>query len=360
MLTNLSHVIYVTLAPILSTVFVALNVVTIYIFRKKFKIVTISTILIINICVCDIFVCLVSNTFYMYNLMHPVFAWRSGSLCCKLFKFLTMLNNVAQIYFLCFLTADRLRRLLNSTGRQWRKKHGLVFTAVGWIAACILTTPRVFLFEEKLIRKVSSETNQSIVVNVNCKPVGLDDTGYITSTILLFTFGYLIPACYIVYSAVRTHLFMRKRRNTIHISSTRNFVTRMKSQLSLSFNLTATFFIVIWTPFFLLSVMDLTLNLLQRKDLVHVNVTLRCTILILGSAKPFIYIASLEKFRACFSLEGGADAPKTTSSIQDVSAHNSSTATNTDKNTTKNKTGQTLLERQNVCEIEDIETNTYI
>lgn len=75
---------------------------------------------------------------------------------------------------------------------------------------------------------------------------------------------------------------------------------RLNHALSLTFNLTAGLFLAIWSPFFILSVTDLVENMLKKKGLTGANFTLRCTLLILGSAKPIIYIICLEKFRRAF------------------------------------------------------------
>ncbi|KAL4234243.1 hypothetical protein ACF0H5_005893 [Mactra antiquata] len=74
----------------------------------------------------------------------------------------------------------------------------------------------------------------------------------------------------------------------------------MNSRLALTFNLTGAMFMAIWTPFFVLTLLDLKNGLLDNKNMVHENFSLRCTLLILGSAKPLIYLVCLDKFRNNF------------------------------------------------------------
>ena len=71
----------------------------------------------------------------------------------------------------------------------------------------------------------------------------------------------------------------------------------MNHALSMTFNLTAGFFLAVWSPFFILSVLDLTDNILGRKDLKSLNFTLRCTLVVIGGLKPILYMICLEKFR---------------------------------------------------------------
>lgn len=323
MLRNHSHLAYIVLSPVLSTSLAIINIVTIYIFCRKFRLSTLSLTVMVNICACDIFVCLISNTLYLANLLHPDNAWWMGSVTCKLFKFLTMVTNVAQIYFLCVLNADRVRRLMVHTSKQWKKRHGIVFVSVGWIVAIAICLPRIILFDIKAIKTGTPLRNGTESVSYACKPIGLDKKGYVVVTVSTFVFAYAMPACYILYTLARSQIYMWQRRRQIHMSTMSNIVTKMNNKLALTFNLTGALFMVIWTPFFILSLVELNNNLLDGN--VHIYFTLRCTLLILGSAKPIIYIICLDKFRHSFSFrsqssEGYSDASYPTGKLGGVAA----------------------------------------
>ena len=77
----------------------------------------------------------------------------------------------------------------------------------------------------------------------------------------------------------------------------------MNHALSMTFNLTAGFFLAVWSPFFILSVLDLTDNILGRKDLKSLNFTLRCTLVVIGGLKPILYMICLEKFRNAINFK---------------------------------------------------------
>ncbi|XP_052817950.1 uncharacterized protein LOC128243969 [Mya arenaria] len=116
-------------------------------------------------------------------------------------------------------------------------------------------------------------------------------------TIMTFILAYVLPACFIVYTLLHSQLFMWNRRLKIHMICTKNAVTKMSHQLALTFNLTAALFMLIWTPFFILSIVDIQTGLINSNHHVNMNFTLRCTLLIFGSAKPLIYIICIAKFR---------------------------------------------------------------
>ena len=91
----------------------------------------------------------------------------------------------------------------------------------------------------------------------------------------------------------------------------------MNHALSLTFNLTAALFLLVWSPFFILSIVDLGQNHWRQPGLKGVNFSLRCTLLLIGSAKPVIYVICLEKFRnalKCAALFGGEKDKKGISS----------------------------------------------
>lgn len=305
-----AHLAYIVLSPILSTVLALINVMTIYVFCRKFRLATMSLFIIVNICACDIFVCLISNTFYVANILHPTYAWTTGSLCCKLFKFLTMVTNVAQIYLLCFLNADRLRRLIDTSDSQWRKRHGRCFVVISWMFAAALCLPRLWLFDVKEVKRFSTEINATEIVNYNCKPVGLTRSANTAITISTFVLAYALPACFIIYTLVHSQVFMWARRRRIHLSTTKNAVLKMSSKLALTFNLTAALFMLVWTPFFVLSLVDLKYRASNSAPYINANFSLRCTLLILGSAKPLIYFACLDKFRSSFRCGFANEKPE--------------------------------------------------
>ena len=106
-------------------------------------------------------------------------------------------------------------------------------------------------------------------------------------------------------------------------------VIKMNHDLSLTFNLTAAMFLVVWSPFFILSMVDLVSDMVNRKHNRSVNFGLRCTLLIIGSAKPVIYIICLRRFRdawRCLGLSGDAAEAGTSSAVdQDTMTENKNT-----------------------------------
>lgn len=292
-----AHLIYVIISPLCSSLLVCLNIVTVFVFVKRFRLATLTLIIVVNICICDIFVSLISNTFYVANLWHPQFSWTTGSVCCKLFKFFTMVANISQIYLLCFLNADRLRRLVSATMKQWCKRHGVLFSVISWSLAVLLCIPRLFQFDESLVTTVDQRNNVSVIVNYNCKAVGVSPRVNEVITLATFVLAYALPASFILYTLFHAQYFMFRRRSIIHIACTKNAVTRMNNKLALTFNLTGALFMVVWTPFFILSLVDLRTGLVYTKAYTDMNFSMRCTLLLLGSAKPMIYVICLDKFR---------------------------------------------------------------
>ena len=300
MRNNPAHLAFIVVSPILSAIFALINTLTIYVFFRKFLVTTMSLLTIVNICACDIFVCLICNTFYVANISHPSYSWTTGYTSCKMFKFFTMVTNVAQIYLLCFLNADRLRRLTKSTESQWQKKHGQICITIAWMAAIALCVPRLLLFDVKEIKQFSPKFNTNIIIDYNCKPVGLSQSANTINSIGTFIFAYVIPASFILYTITNAQLFMWKRRKRIHLSNNENAVLKMSSKLAITFNPTATLFMCVWTPFFVISLVDLRFGPTQSALYSNTNFSLRCTFLILGSGKPLIYFACLDKFRNSF------------------------------------------------------------
>lgn len=332
MLSNPSHLVYIALSSVFSVTFAVINMFTIYIFCCKFRLSTLTLTVMVNICASDIFVCLFSNTFYVVNLSHPVYNWSTGAVGCKLFKFLTMLANVSQVYCLCILNADRLRRLIYSTGRQWKRRQGIVYVSVGWIAATIVCLPRLAIFGEIIVKKVSALDNSTVHDVYLCKPISSYGRINCIVTIATFLVAYVLPVCHILYTLSRSQFYMWQRRRRIHLATVSNIVTRMNNKLALTFNTTGALFLVIWTPFFILSLLDVT-NLLNKNEH-HLNFSLRCTLLILGSAKPVIYLIFLDKFRNSFSFRCKRSRQLETNSVVSTADTEKSTKVRTSTNVT--------------------------
>ena len=290
---NVSHFVYVICSPVLSTAFVVLNILTIIIFVRKFRIASLSLVILTNICLCDVAVCLLSNNFYVINLVHPSYAWATGSYACKLFKTLTMMCNLCQIFSFVILCWDRMRRLVWATDRQWKKKQGIISLIFIWCLSFGLTGGRFVLFDEHVISKSINGTNTTKIVNFACKPIGINTMAYTIMTILQFVAGYLIPSI-IILTTIGLCEYNLRITKTIGNSHT----MKMYRQLSNVFNMTALLFLIIWTPFFIMSVIDLKTNLLGDKTLTHLNFSFRCTLLVAGSGKPLVYMIALRKFRA--------------------------------------------------------------
>lgn len=295
---NVSHLIYIIFSPIVSLIFVSLNIWSIHIFVKKFHLASLSLVILMNICFCDIAVSLVSNNFYVWNLVHPKYAWVSGATACKLFKTLTMMCNLSQIFSFVILCLDRMRRLTLPTNPQWRKVHGLGFVALIWALAVLMTGGRFVLYDEKVITKWDNSTNSTRIVNCVCKPIGINTTGYAIMTIVQFILGYAVPLIMIIGTIITCEVKTRQSLKIIGETIGNSSALQMNRQLSRVFNMTAVWFMLIWTPFFIMSVLDLNLNLIGKKELTHLNFSFRCTLLVIGAGKPLIYILNLKRFRA--------------------------------------------------------------
>ena len=74
----------------------------------------------------------------------------------------------------------------------------------------------------------------------------------------------------------------------------------MSKALSRTFNLMGILFLLVWSPFFILTILDMEFNIIGQAGLQEVNFSLRCTLLILGSAKPVLYMICLKRFRTAF------------------------------------------------------------
>lgn len=225
MLANNAHMVYIIFAPVGAVIMATLNVLTIYVFAKKFRLQSFSFLLIVNICICDIFVCIFSNFFYLINLLHEKFDWTTGNVSCKIFKTFTMATNVAQIFSLCFINADRLRRLLKINTHQWKRVHGFRALLAIWAFSLCLTTPRLLVFEQKVIQEKSSFWNETVIINIKCKPINVRHTGFMVSIITLFLFAYIIPTFYVLYTTLRAQLFMWHRRRQVHLANLKSSVS---------------------------------------------------------------------------------------------------------------------------------------
>ena len=225
MIKSGAHFAYVIFAPAAGFIIASLNLFTVYVFVKKIRLHSFCLIQIVNICLCDTFVNLFSNLFYVFNLLHPSLSWSTGDLACRLFRTVTMAANVAQIFSLCFVNADRLRRLTNIRATQWTKRHGIRVLIITWIATATLTVPRMFLFETRTIKKTSPDSNETLIVDIICKPTDLHGTWNIVFICLLFVLAYVLPACYVLYSSMRAQVFMWHHRKRIHLANSSSRVS---------------------------------------------------------------------------------------------------------------------------------------
>ena len=213
MLSNVSHHVYIIMAPVLGVGMAYINILTSYIFKRVFHLQGFAIVILTNICLCDIFVSLVSNNFYVINLAHPRYNWWTGNISCKLFKTVTMTTNIAQIFSLCLLNADRIRRVNNSTGRQWKRVDGFYALVILWLLSTALCTQLTFQFSQKVETKLNPNNNQTKIANIVCKPDDRTTTFFAVSTILLFVIGFCLPSIYIVYAlaSVNYHLWLHNR-----------------------------------------------------------------------------------------------------------------------------------------------------
>ena len=201
-----------------------LNGFTVFIFSKKFRLQYFSLIFIVNICLCDIVVCVFSNFFYVLNLLHPTYDWWTGDAACRIFKMVTMTTNVAQIFSLCAINADRMRRLIEFSAKQWNKAQAVRVLVVIWAVSICLTLPRPFIFTEKVIKKpVAVDLNETsfTIVNINCKPVDVGQAWFAASSVALFVLAYALPTAFVVYTTVRAQVYMWRRRRQIHLANIR-------------------------------------------------------------------------------------------------------------------------------------------
>ena len=212
MLSNVSHLAYIIMAPVIGVGMAYINIITVFIFKRVFRLQSFAIIILTNICLCDIFVSLVSNNFYVINLAHPRYDWWTGSISCKLFKAVTMTTNIAQIFSLCLLNADRIRRIKNCTGKQWKRVDGFHALVIIWLISAAICAPEMFLFSQKL-KIMFDPNNQTEIANIVCKPDDRTTTLFAVSTILLFVVGFCLPSIYLVYAlaSVHYHLWLHNR-----------------------------------------------------------------------------------------------------------------------------------------------------
>lgn len=287
-----SYIAYLIVAPLLSFTGTVLNLCTMYIFGVKIPLDAFSRIFIVNICVCDILSCIFSNSIYIVNTVVGDYSWNLGAFTCKMLRFFTMYNCVAQVWSLVAINIYRQRRIIDSNmPKTSRGRSALTLFAILFLA-CFLTVPRIFQFGEKYTYKNSSTE----VFNVMCKPVEFRKEYYIFMTSVLFVFGFVIPLLLIVYITCRVHLFLFLRKKVIHphLLAKFNFI---KKKITVALNFTGIIFLLIWSPFFILSILDLQYNLANNYSLINMNITLRCTLLLLGSLKPIIYVVTIERFK---------------------------------------------------------------
>lgn len=313
---SVSYLVYVIFTPIVSFIFAVLNIMTIVIFARRFRLVSLPLVIIVNICICDIVVCIVSNNFYMANLLHPRYTWSTGAVACKLFKTLTMTCNISQTFSFVILCLDRARRIIAATRTQWSKADGLCALAVVWITSVTLTSVRMMLFDEIEKEIYDLTTNTTKTVDFTCSPVKLNSTFYVTFTIAQFVIAYLIPLVSI--AAILTICEVHMRRIKFQ-GQTPSSAVLMNRRLSIVFGLTALLFLCIWTPFYVLSIFDLKYALRGRPELLEINMTFRCTLLVVGSGKPIVYLTTMQRYRdAMFCKLCSSRSPKSDLSLTET------------------------------------------
>lgn len=300
-LNNISYMVYIMITPVVSIIFGILNVLSIVIFVRRFRLMSFSLLVIVNICVCDIMICLVSNNFYLANILHPLYKWSTGPIACKFFKTFTMTINISQTFCFMLLCLDRTRRILMPSKIQWSRTHGVFALALTWSVSLLLTAERMILFDEIQTYESDNSTNTSRVVDFTCAPMKTGSTVYVVFTIVQFIGGYLIPIISIVTLLLICEISLQRLQCQGQMTTSSSV---MNQQLSRVFGLTAIMFLLIWSPFYVLSILDLEMVLRGRPELTDMNLSLRCTLLVAGSGKPLIYIATLQRYRQamkCYS-----------------------------------------------------------
>ena len=219
MLSNVSHLVYIITAPVIGIGMSYINIFTVFIFKRVFRLQSFPIVVLTNICLCDILVSLGSNNFYVVNLAHPRYNWWTGNIACKLFKTVTMTTNIAQIFSLCLLNADRIRRINNSTAKQWTRADGFRALFIIWLISTALCAPEMFLFSQKMKIKLDPNNNQTEIANIVCKPDDRTTTLFVVSTILLFVVGFCLPSIYIVYALASVHYHLRLHNQEMRVAN---------------------------------------------------------------------------------------------------------------------------------------------
>jgi hypothetical protein len=344
MAIEIAHWVYIIASPLLSVFCIVINLTACYVFSKTCKLGSFSFLMILTICICDIAVCVYSNTLYVISLADISYVWTLGPVACKTFRSITMFFNAVQIFSLSILSIARYRRLVHSDKAPWTTASAVVALSLICVAALALTMPRLFIFDEVVVTTTlngSMRSNETLIwslrnndtlngsmrnndslnlsmrnnetmngsmrsnenwdelelVGMNCKPVGLSYEAYAASTLAIFVLCYVLPGVVIIYTSISAQHFMLRKRHESTIAWPATSIGRYNQRVSMTFNLTTAMFLVIWTPFFLLAVLDLRTKLFYNSALRNMNFSLRCTLLLLGNAKPLIYYVCLDKFR---------------------------------------------------------------
>lgn len=287
-----SHLLFVVLAPVMSMFSISMNVVTCVIFWKKFKLDSLSFILIFNICICDLLVCAFANTIYMANILDSTYNWSLGDGVCKLFKFFMMLYNAGQIMSLTCITVDRYRRLVTAHKLQWTTRNAMYALIGIWVFSSLICMPNIAIYKEEIMTFTPNNSNQTIIRQKICKST---DTAKLPMIIVNFSFCYAIPLLIIIYCLQSVRRFMQKV-STSQVSSLASR-SRMSRQITMAFGLTTALFLLVWSPFFLISVLNVKFKIVEVMQKKNINFSLRCILLIIGSFKPVIYYVSMDRFR---------------------------------------------------------------
>lgn len=293
----ISYYIFVIMCPPLSVCALVFNAFAVYIFRWKFMLNSMSIILILNICFCDIFVSVFTNTLYVINISVYKFAWIMGNDMCKVYKFFVHVVNNVQIFSLTALNIDRYKRHTRTMVRQWDTKDAVKAIIAVWMMAGAVAVPDIYTYGEVTV--AIRPRNITKIVSIYCGN-SVENHSFVITTVFTFIIVYIVPSIIIVFTLCGSLLFWMKQKRKIHTISFSTTVLKMQHQLALTFNLTAMFHFLVWTPFYILSILDLQYTIGGTATFRDINFSLRCTVLLLGTFKPIIYFIGLNKFRTEF------------------------------------------------------------
>lgn len=294
---NTANLVYLTIAPLISVIGVVLNSATIYIFHTL-SLDKMTLYLTCSICISDIASCVFANLVYIANICINQYAWMFGNEFCKMFRFFTMAVCVSQIWCLALLCIDRRRRLIDTSSVAKSKQTVILYLTCVWIFSIAITFPRIYQFgEKKITRKSHTNNSNNNVVEIICKPVHFSYSENFFMSTHLFFIAFLIPAVIVTFVAISTIKFIHNRQKLVFPIIREKF-RKMTLQLTVSMIVSTAIFLLIWSPFFILGMLDNWLNLLYDKSLRDLNFTLRCTLLLFGSLKSVVYLVINEKMRS--------------------------------------------------------------